>query len=211
VFNLRAHKFRVLIAGTACLAAMASAPLAVTTLGEHGVAVPGLSSAQKLMALIDARSPGERQKGELTKTKNKQLAETKRERALGKVFPPKPSPVEQLAQVIAPTPPAPVEAVPPVAPLAPATVADVFSPSRLFASAPLVVGSAIVGGGGGGGSGGGGGGVPSGPPTSVVPPPPIAVVTSPVPEPGTWLMMLLGFGVVGASFRSRRHQRAIAA
>lgn len=204
MFHLRALKLRMLIAGAACLAAIASAPLAITSLGEHGVALPGLGSAQKLMALLDARSPGERQKGELAQTKIKRLASTPRQRALGKVFPPKPSPVERLAQVVVPTPPAPLEIVPPVAPLAPPTIAEVISPARLLASAPLVVGSAIVG-------GGGGGGIPSGPPTSVVPPPPIAVVTNPVPEPESWLMMLLGFGVVGATLRSRPRRRAMAA
>ena len=32
----------------------------------------------------------------------------------------------------------------------------------------------------------------------------VTVNTSAVPEPGTWAMMLIGFGVVGASMRSRR-------
>lgn len=31
-----------------------------------------------------------------------------------------------------------------------------------------------------------------------------AVISSPVPEPGTWAMMLIGFGAIGASMRRRR-------
>ena len=31
-------------------------------------------------------------------------------------------------------------------------------------------------------------------------------INTPVPEPGTWAMMLLGFGAVGLSMRGRRRQ-----
>ena len=178
----RAHQLRMAIAGFACLAAMASAPLAVTSLGEHGIALPGLSSAQRLMAMLDARSPGERTKGELTQTKVR-LAEVPRERALGKVFPPKPSPVEQLAQVVVPVPPAPT----PLVPAAPPATVDVIAPANLLASLPLATGSAIIG------------GAVLPPPTVFTPPQP--GVTSPVPEPGTWLTMLLGFGIIGSAMR----------
>lgn len=37
-----------------------------------------------------------------------------------------------------------------------------------------------------------------------------AVISSAVPEPGTWAMMLAGFGVIGASLRRRRRGSAIA-
>jgi hypothetical protein len=206
VQKINATKARLSVAALVSLAAIASAPLAVSSLGSQGVALPGLNSAQRLMAMLDARSPGEREKGALIKTKNKQrLAFVPRERALGKVFPPKPSPVEQLAKVVAPPPP--VEVVPPlvpVIPVAPPALADVISPSSLIASAPLAFGSAIIGGGGGGGGGGG-----SPPPTSVTPPP--TTVTSPVPEPGTWLMMLLGFGMVGSTMSRQRRRTTRAA
>lgn len=203
MFNPRARSLRIVAAGVACLAAIASAPLAITTMGEHGLAVPGLNSAQRVMALLDARSPGERQKGELTKTKIKRLAAVPRERALGKVFPPKPSPMEQLARVIVPNPPATVAEVIPPAPLAPPpSIAEVISPSGLIASAPLALGSALLGGGligpptGGGGGGGGG----SAPPITETPPP-VVTVPPAVPEPGTWMMMLLGFSVIGTALR----------
>lgn len=38
----------------------------------------------------------------------------------------------------------------------------------------------------------------------------VTAVTGAVPEPGTWAMMLLGFGAIGASMRRRRRVSAIA-
>ena len=35
-------------------------------------------------------------------------------------------------------------------------------------------------------------------------------VTAAVPEPGTWAMMLLGFGAIGFSMRRRRHSHIAA-
>lgn len=38
----------------------------------------------------------------------------------------------------------------------------------------------------------------------------VVLVTSPVPEPATWAMMLLGFGMIGATARYRhRHSKVI--
>lgn len=63
---------------------------------------------------------------------------------------------------------------------------------------------------GGGGPGGGGGGEvpPVIPPIvpPVVPPPPVA----PIPEPSTWLMLLLGMAAVGAALRSGKAKQAAA-
>lgn len=198
-----AHQLRMTFAAIACLAAMASAPLAVTSLGEHGIALPGLSSAQKLMAMLDARSPGERTKGELTKTKVRRVAEVPRERALGKVFPPKPpleqSPVERLAQVVVPAPP---PAPTPLIPVAPAAAVDIISPATFLASVPLAAGSVIIGG-------------SMLPPPSFAtpqptpPPPPPPGTASAVPEPGSWLTMLVGFGIIGSAMR-RRPRAALA-
>lgn len=66
-------------------------------------------------------------------------------------------------------------------------------------NAPLASdgGGAGGGGGGGGAGGGGGGGTPPPPP----PPPPGPV--SPVPEPGTWLMLMLGLFGIGTALRHR--------
>ncbi|UUR09350.1 PEPxxWA-CTERM sorting domain-containing protein [Sphingomonas glaciei] len=160
------------------------------------------------MALLNARSPGEREQGALTQTKiKKRLAFVPRERALGKTFPPKPSPIEQLAEVVIPAPPTPLEIMPSVTPLVPPTAADVINAASLIASAPpFGGGSPIIG--GGSPIIGGGGLLPPPPPSGSAPPtsevPPGGTVASPVPEPGSWLTMLLGFGVVGASMRRRR-------
>lgn len=207
VQRVNAAKARMTIVAIACLAAIASAPLAISGFGSQGISLPGLSSAQELMAMLDARSPGEREAGALTQTKiKKRLAFVPRERALGKTFPPKPSPMEQLAKVIVPAPP--VQVVPPIAPLVPPTTADIINPATLIASLPPVGGGTPI-------IGGGGGLLPppppggNGPPTSEVPPG--GPVVSPVPEPGTWLTMLLGFGMIGSAMSRRRKQIRLAA
>lgn len=62
----------------------------------------------------------------------------------------------------------------------------------------------VPGGGGGGGGGTGitpepGPGTPTPVPTGPVPGP-----VAPVPEPGTWLMLIAGFGMIGGAMRRRR-------
>lgn len=61
-----------------------------------------------------------------------------------------------------------------------------------------------------GGGGGGGGGGSIGSPGGTTPPanPPVVV---PVPEPATWLMMIVGFGMIGAMLRKRRRAAGMAA
>jgi len=50
---------------------------------------------------------------------------------------------------------------------------------------------------------GGGGGIITGPIQAIVPPPTV----SPVPEPGIWALMILGFGLIGSGIR-RKHRAA---
>nr|WP_245198000.1 PEPxxWA-CTERM sorting domain-containing protein [Sphingomonas kaistensis] len=210
--KVNAARARITVVGLVCLAAIASAPLAVGgfgslgSFGTQGIALPSLASAQQLMAMLDARSPGEREKGALTQTKVKQrLAFVPRERALGKTFPPKPSPMEQLVKVVVPAPP-PVQIVPPIAPLVPPTTADIINPATLVASLPPVGGGTPI-------IGGGGGLLPPPPPTGTVPPTgevPPGTPVSAVPEPGTWLTMLLGFGMIGTAMNRRRRQSRLA-
>lgn len=64
---------------------------------------------------------------------------------------------------------------------------------------PGGVGGGNAGGGGGGGGGGDTGTTPPGGGTVETPAPPAVAV----PEPSTWSMMLLGFGLLGAALRSR--------
>lgn len=134
------------------------------------------------MAMLDARSPGQRPAGALTQSK-KRVEHP--QRALGKVFR-KPPPVEQLAKVIVP-PPVQFIPPPPDEPLA----ADIIPPSLLLASLPPVTGDLL-----------------NPPMTRVSFAPPPLPMNNAVPEPGTWLMMLLGFGMVGAAMRGGRPIRA---
>nr|WP_314445819.1 PEPxxWA-CTERM sorting domain-containing protein [uncultured Sphingomonas sp.] len=181
-------------AGAACLAVLASAPLAISALGAQEIELAGVTAARNVMALLDGRSPGERAKGALTQSKVR-LSQTDkpRARALGKVFPPKPSPMEQLSRVVVASPPpvAPLEVVSVDPPVVPGPVV----PASL-SSVPLTVGSVIVGG-------------SVLPPPPNIPPPPGGVPGA-VPEPGTWLMMLLGFGMVGSAMSRRKARAAVA-
>lgn len=59
----------------------------------------------------------------------------------------------------------------------------------------------------GGGSMGGGGGMPAVPGSA--PPPEATLPVSAVPEPGTWLMMIAGFFLLGAALRIRRRDDEI--
>lgn len=195
----RAIKLPVAIAGFACLVGIASAPAVMSSFGAGtGITLPGVAAAERLMAMLDARSPGERAPGALTQSKPRTAATSPSRQA-----PPKPG-LEQLARVIVPAPPAPpVQDVVPVLPVVPPTAADVIAPTALTASVPFGSGGGFIVGGGAPATGGGGGGGGS-PPTGEVPP---GGVTSPVPEPGTWLMMLVGFGIIGSALPSRRRRR----
>ena len=76
-------------------------------------------------------------------------------------------------------------------------------PGPAFGPTPAVfVGGGGGPGGGGGGPGGGGGGPGGGgggPPGIEVPP-----VVAPVPEPATWLTMILGFYILARALRRQR-------
>lgn len=175
------------------LAAAAGAPFAQDILASRGYAIPTLQSAQKLMALLDARSPGEREKGELTLTKNaaKPIRTIQpRERALGKIVQPKPVPTPEFVRAIT----SPALAVPALPITAPVTLADIVPP--VTAPSPLS----------------GGIGVPTiiassnglgNPPPGTTTNPPAPTPPPAVPEPGTWLTMVLGFGLTGWSIRRR--------
>lgn len=195
------QKHKLAIAGLVCLTGVAFAPLAVTSFGGGSdLSLPGVQTAERLMAMLDARSPGEREAGALTQSKRR-LASAPRVGTPGK---PSTPPLEQLAQVIVPPPPAsPVEVVPPILP---PPASGIVEPPAVLAGAPGGFGSGGFGPGivvGGVGAPPAGGGSPPGggtPPTTEVPP-----VTSAVPEPGTWAMMLLGFAMIGSAMpRPRR-------
>jgi uncharacterized membrane protein YgcG len=160
--------------------------------------------------LLNARSPGDRTKAELTKSKQSNRApydpaesvDEERERVLGKTFPPDTddlpldTPEELLSQS---NPGNQIFEVP-------ASTDDVWQLAETSLDGALPTsggsngGSWIIGGGSGGGGSGGGGGVGGQPP---IPPGPVPSV----PEPSTWAMMLLGAAMCGASMRRRNRIR----
>jgi hypothetical protein len=159
--------------------------LGVASFTGTDLAGAAATRASSLMELLDRRSPGERTEGQLTKTKL-------RHQILGDRLPAAPAvhaPIE-LAQMLAPP-----------QGLIPVDIA-VSPPAELqFLSPPPPPGSIFFPPGGGGGPPGGGppGGPGSPPGTPNIPPPA-------VPEPGTWMTMLAGFGLIGWVLRRRKAQ-----
>src|SRR5258708_26698514 len=166
--------------------------LAIGGLTGNDMVEAAVTQAKSLAQLLDQRSPGDRTQAQLTKTK--------RARALAKQALP-----HSREHLLASPPLAPKNNLPGLAELlagpGPVALVDAVRPfPELAISSPPALGM-IVGPPPGSGispPGGGGGGVPL-----VTPPQPGEIVpTSPLPEPGTWAMMLLGFALLG--WRVRR-------
>lgn len=167
------------------------------------------NSSNAVQAFL-GRSPGERgavdalkgkAKRDLATNTAKPAGEKPRQRALGKIFE---EPLKSLAGPLAPSP---------VVEFLPLEANSATSLLPVALSLPVGGGnfSPILGGGPTGGGflgGGGGGGGPDGPGTVLVPPtaPPIAAA---VPEPSTWVLLLMGFAAVGASIRRKNTARAL--
>ena len=199
-----AAKRRLTYLGSAAgVAIVLATPLSIAAFMNMESSVPGIDAAKSFLAMMTDRSPGDRTKAELTKTKQRKLPDVPEQRALGKIA--KPEPPKEFIEAIAPTVAKPVEE---------------FAPA-LAALGPLLV-TPPPGGGGGiiippQSPPGGGGGTPPGggttPPEN--PPPEEPPVEEPppeqppvVPEPGTWATMLLGFGLTGLVMRRRRRKSA---
>lgn len=202
-----ARRRRRMAAVAACLASVVGLPVAwIMAEPASLVAAAAASEIHDLAELLSQRSPGARTQAELTKHA--------REAAKAR---PRPKPLVPPGHPIEPGVPTTTELVdllqPPVAPVS--LVAEGAPPSfeptptlnAILASAPLIGSftpptSGGAGGGGGGGSGGGGGGgrihLPTSEPQEALP------QTSAVPEPGTWAMMLMGFGLIAWQTRRRR-------
>jgi hypothetical protein len=185
---------RTILMSAAALALVVGAPLGIVArMGMLDSGLPGLDSAKSFLAMMTDRSPGERTKAELTKTKSKKLAmAAPKMRALPKVAKPE-LPKEFVAAIAPPLP----------------NIAEVPATAPLTSIGPLLITPGIPGAGGGiivppqvPPPGGGGG--PPGPPPETPPGPPPPVDTPSVPEPGTWATMLLGFGITGWMMRRRR-------
>ncbi|WP_246450666.1 PEPxxWA-CTERM sorting domain-containing protein [Sphingomonas rhizophila] len=187
------HRKWIPAAIAAGLMTVGTAPVAINILAKHGVDVPGASSVQSIMALLDQRSPGERTKGELTKTKRQyRVLSSASWPAVAKTLPP------AMPQAVEGSPFLPPEA-PPEFQLAS------FAPGSISPPVTFGGGGGSGGGGGGGccGSGGGGGGNT---PTDNPGTPPVPAV----PEPSTWAMLLIGFGAIGSALRRQRRERILA-
>ena len=160
------------------------------------------------------RSPGERGATDTLKGKAKRLAKRTnngpKQRALGKIFDQPPSqralgkvfdqPVDGTPKAASsPSLAALPDEILPFSGTVPGATTPVSGNPGIFV--PASGGNFIGGGGAGGGTGGGTGtgtgtgGVPITPP--VIQPP----VTSAVPEPSTWILLLFGFGAIGSSLR----------
>ena len=195
---------QMLLAGAIAFTAVIAAPLSVASYLGVESSIPGVAAAKSFMAMMAERSPGDRTKAELTRTKQR-AAPAPKQRALGKVTPP--APPKEFVEAIAPPPPKVAEDVP-LAAAAPAIGPLLIGPS--FPGGVVIPPSAPTPGGTGG---------PTPPPTEEPPPP-----TEPpppgddeppptppvVPEPGTWATMLLGFGLTGLMMRRRRRKAALA-
>jgi hypothetical protein len=156
--------------------------------------------------MMNTRSPGTRGAAELTKHRadGPTAADIPEQRALGKVFD-APGPGDVVDEVVAALTPVPFITPDALSPEPLATLRSV--PPLAYGGggggAPLMFVGGGGGGGGGGptGGGGGGGGSNTGPGPET---PETHVPTAPVPEPQTWLLLIVGFGLCGAALR-RRH------
>jgi hypothetical protein len=197
-----ARRRRRTAAIVACLAAVAGLPLAWSMAEPaEAMAQSAVAKAQDLADLLSSRSPGTRSEDQLTK----------HARAAAKLRThPKIAPAGRPTAPDAPSATSLVDLL--QAPVVPLEIASADSPnpftpppslSTVLESTP---GSGGPGAGGGGGGGGGGDGpqtFPSSEPRQVIP------STSAVPEPGTWAMMLMGFGLI--AWRARRRKPVEAA
>jgi hypothetical protein len=185
----------------AAIAVGAAGALSVATLSSptltHAIG-EGLSASVQGMktvaAMLAERSPGERPEGALANLKPKRAAAL-HERALPKVRGPGPTAYETLA------------GPPPIPPIAPPPETPLFN---TVAGGPVAI-TPVTGGAVGGPpslsniplpGGGGGGGFFSPPVTQATPEVPPTPVT-PVPEPATWMTMILGFALIGWVLRRR--------
>jgi hypothetical protein len=194
---------QMILAGAITFTAIIAAPLSVASYLGVESSLPGVSAAKSFMAMMAERSPGDRTKAELTRTKHRSVAAPK-QRALGKITPP--APPKEFVEAIAPPPPKIADVVPLAA--VPTTLGPLLiGPS--FPGGVVIPPSAPTPGGTGG---------PVSPPGEeppIEPPPPEEPVeptpTTPpvVPEPGTWATMLLGFGLTGVMIRRRRRKAAL--
>jgi hypothetical protein len=211
------------LAGIAALSIVALAPVAMSALpGRAEAAVEAaVGEGRNALADLEGRSPGARLVGIATKSVKAvaralgaspdDTTEEPEQRALGKVFDAPPT-EDMLLDLRAPLGTAFPDGVLPADAVVPGGEFGGGSPGGFgfprgassggFAVLPAgSSGGGSSGGSSGGGSSGGGssGGGSSGGGSSGGGTPPVAAV----PEPGTWMLMILGFGAIGSVMRRR--------
>lgn len=188
---------------------MVSSQLGVKDSIAQTVTAAGDAAKQASAALNSfvGRSPGERGATDVIKGKAKRLAKRNNngpsQRALGKIFDQTPNqralgkifnqPVDGAPELVSSQPSLaalPNEILPFTEPV-PGVTPPVSGSPGIFVPAS---GGSFIGGGGGGGTPGGGGGTGSGGAGG-------GGIPGAVPEPSTWILLLFGFGAIGASLR----------
>ncbi len=183
------------LASAGALALALSAAAGVAGLTDTDLGGAAAARALGFMDLMEQRSPGARTAAQLSKTRPIQRVLAARE-------PEAPWLPASLAQVLAP----PVVSLLPVdlgPPAIPQLALFAKPPASPFLVPPPGGGTSDCcggGGGGGGGKDGGGGGTETTTPT-------IITNIQPVPEPSTWMTMLLGFGLAGWLLRRERNAK----
>lgn len=187
----------------------------------------GLSAdagTSEALAELAARSPGARIGGIALKAKTKRGAPLVRAAALGRA--PTPASAVPIASVMGAGPEGPLGSAPTaletmpgalIAPGAPAITALPAPGGIGFVPGPGGGGVVIGPGPGSGGTPGGGGAIvptptptPSSPSAPTSTPTPTIPPVSAIPEPGTWLMLIAGFGLLGAAMRKQRRFHCLA-
>ena len=148
---------------------------------------------ESMLEAISGRSPGQRTQAALTKLRRATLARAPHERALGKVVHPRivgapptlftpPEEAATLENAFLPDVPSGVSELSAL----PSVVVPTFGPPQII----LPVG-----------------GLPGG---GITAPPPSIIETpiAAVPEPGTWISMLIGFAFIGAALRRQRQSKS---
>lgn len=200
---LRRRRHRTVTA-LACLCLATAVPLTLSfaDFTASDVLEAAVAKAQSLSDLLDKRSPGERTAAQLTKTKHAR-ALAKQRTAPKQVVPPPDAPLVSI--LMGPPEPLPVElAAAPFVPGPPPVLGAIIAPPS--------GGGSIVSPPGGGGTviAPPGGDTPQSNPKDTHEP---VIETPPpaVPEPATWAMMLLGFGLIGWRTRYAQRNRLAAA
>jgi hypothetical protein len=207
----RARRRPILLAGGAAATVALTTALSIASFTGVDLANAAVERAKSLAELMSARSPGERTQGALTKTKHKAVVLAERE-APPAIVPPVASLADAMAPPLAALMPVSVE-VPPIAQLVPppppgvsfTTPPGVFTPPccSLVPLTPPPPGPPPPP----------PPGPPPPPPPGPPPPPPPGPPPPPpppppaVPEPGTWMTMVVGFGLTGWLMRRRPGRR----